>query len=48
LEVLQQASYSTAEYTYWLDCASLGLVGMVFHIVSFNLVRRYINRSGYY
>lgn len=48
LEVLQQTSYRTAEYTYWLDCASLGLVGMVFHIVSFNLVRRYINRSGYY
>ncbi|KAL7737634.1 hypothetical protein ACLKA6_007742 [Drosophila palustris] len=48
LEVLQQTSYRTAEYTYWLDCASLLVVALVFHIVSFNLVRRYINRSGYY
>lgn len=48
LEVLQQASYRTAEYTYWLDCVSLLIVAMVFHIVSFQLVRRYINRNGYY
>ncbi|XP_017147810.1 protein brown isoform X1 [Drosophila miranda] len=48
LEVLQQASYRTADYTYWLDCFSLLLVAVVFHIVSFGLVRRYIHRSGYY
>ncbi|KAH8370382.1 hypothetical protein KR093_003237 [Drosophila rubida] len=48
LEVLQQASFRTAEYTYWLDCVSLLVVALVFHIVSFNLVKRYINRSGYY
>ncbi|XP_030386604.1 protein brown [Scaptodrosophila lebanonensis] len=48
LEVLQQGSYRTADYTYWLDCVSLLIVALVFHIVSFRLVRRYINRSGYY
>ncbi|EDW09473.1 protein brown [Drosophila mojavensis] len=48
LEVLQQASFRTADYTYWMDCASLLLVALAFHIVSFMLVRRYINRSGYY
>ncbi|EDW01079.1 protein brown [Drosophila grimshawi] len=48
LEVLQQASFRTADNTYWLDCVSLLMVALVFHIVSFTLVRRYINRSGYY
>ncbi|XP_017073110.1 protein brown [Drosophila eugracilis] len=48
LEVLQQGSYRTADYTYWLDCFSLMVVAVIFHLVSFGLVRRYINRSGYY
>ncbi|ALC41689.1 bw [Drosophila busckii] len=47
-EVLQQGSYRTADYTYWLDCVSLMAVALAFHFVSFFLLRRYVNRSGYY
>ncbi|XP_037956775.1 protein brown-like [Teleopsis dalmanni] len=47
-EVLQRGSYRTADYTFWLDCVGLISVAVVFNILAFLFIRKYVRRSGYY
>ncbi|XP_067634341.1 protein brown isoform X2 [Eurosta solidaginis] len=48
VEVLKRRSYRTADYTYWADCLGLVGVAVVFNIIAFCFIRKYVRRSGYY
>uniref|UniRef100_A0A1I8QE22 ABC transporter domain-containing protein n=1 Tax=Stomoxys calcitrans TaxID=35570 RepID=A0A1I8QE22_STOCA len=48
LEVLNRGSFRTTDDTFWLDCMGLVFVGMVFNIIAYCFVKKYIRRSGYY
>ncbi|XP_075168391.1 brown [Haematobia irritans] len=48
LEVLNRGSFRTADDTFWMDCLGLVFVAILFHILAFCFIKKYIRRSGYY
>ncbi|XP_017475510.1 PREDICTED: protein brown [Rhagoletis zephyria] len=48
LEVLKRGSFKTADYTYWVDCLGLLCVAVIFNIVAYFFIKKYVKRSGYY
>ncbi|KAM7343551.1 brown isoform 2-T2 [Cochliomyia hominivorax] len=47
-EVLTRGSFRIADDTYWIDCLGLIFVAIVFNIIAYFFVRKYVKRSGYY
>ncbi|XP_005179101.1 protein brown isoform X1 [Musca domestica] len=48
LEVLQRGSFRTSDDTYWMDCLGLVFIAVVFNIMAYCFIKKYIRRSGYY
>ncbi|XP_037818280.1 protein brown [Lucilia sericata] len=47
-EVLVRGSFRIGDDTYWTDCLGLVFVALVFNIIAYFFVRKYVKRSGYY
>ncbi|TMW41117.1 hypothetical protein DOY81_013804 [Sarcophaga bullata] len=47
-EVLQRGSFRTSPDTYWTDCLGLIFVAVVFNLLAYCFIRKYVRRSGYY
>ncbi|XP_065369460.1 protein brown [Calliphora vicina] len=47
-EVLVRGSFRIADNTYWTDCLGLIFVAVVFNVIAYCFVRKYVRRSGYY
>uniref|UniRef100_A0A0A1WSU4 Protein brown n=1 Tax=Zeugodacus cucurbitae TaxID=28588 RepID=A0A0A1WSU4_ZEUCU len=48
VEVLKRGSFDTAEYTYWMDCLGLLVLTIIFNVMAYCFIRKYVKRSGYY
>ncbi|XP_055839292.1 protein brown [Episyrphus balteatus] len=48
IEVLKQNSFRTEDFTILFDCSAILVLAGVFHLMAFCLIRKYVNRTGYY
>ncbi|XP_055919755.1 protein brown [Eupeodes corollae] len=48
IEVLQQNSFRSQNYTFLFDCSALVVLAGIFHLMAYCFIRKYVNRTGYY